>query len=261
MSGAATFYTKDPSGAKEGRVWDDVADMDEILAMDETYTHIPTDNLVRSASADVYVAIISPVGIGGISPSLEHPVPLTTGPLLSTAKAFGSGFQIARGENESGWVHVLDMARAILILFDNALDALSGGGDDTKQPAEPAGFPLWGTKAYYFVRAEDISFHDLQAALVPALRRRGLVASDEIRSVTHTQAARTLLAGSGEYDPDAPLPPPDSWVIHLATWFGINMRVRSGRLALLGWKPVEESILGDWEAAIDEFLRREKGGA
>lgn len=235
-----------------------MADMDEILALDETYTHIPTDNLVRSASADTHVAIVSPVGIGGMSPSLEHPAPLTTGPLLSTARAFGSGFQIARGENESGWVHVLDLARAMLLLVDNAVDALAAGVVDG-QPAEPAGFPLWGQRAYYFVRAEDVSFHDLQAVLVPSLVRRGVVASGEIRSVTHTQAARTCLAGSSEFDPDAPLPPPDSWVIHLATWFGINMRVRSERLAALGWRPVEESILGDWEAAVDEFLKREGG--
>ncbi|KAG6353575.1 hypothetical protein INS49_005537 [Diaporthe citri] len=255
LSGAATFYTKDPNGRKEGRVWDDVTDMDEILATDQSYTHVPTDNLVRSASADAHVAVVSPVGIGGISPSLEHPVPLTTGPLLNTARAFGSGFEIARGENESGWVHVLDLARAMLLLVDNALAALAGDG----QPAEPAGFPLWGDRAYYFVRAEDVSFHDLQSAMVPALRRHGVVGSDEIRSVTHTQAARTCLAGSSEFDPDAPLPPPDSWVIHLATWFGINMRVRSERLAALGWKPVEKSILGDWEAAIDEFLKREGG--
>lgn len=262
LSGAATFYTKDPNGTLEGRIWDDVADMDEILALDQSYTHVPTDNLVRSAHPQVHVAIISPVGIGGISPSLEHPVPLTTGPVLSTARAFGSGFQISRGENESGWVHVLDLARAMLLLVDNALDALAAGDTsptEQPQPAEPAGFPLWGERAYYFVRSEDISFHDLQAALVPALRRHGVIASDEIRSVTHTQAARTCLAGSGEFDPDAPLPPPDSWVIHLATWFGINMRVRSERLAALGWRPVEKSILGDWEVAVDEFLKREGG--
>lgn len=233
--------------------------MDEILALDQSYTHVPTDNLVRSAHAQVHVAIISPVGIGGISPSLEHPAPLTTGPLLNTARAFGSGFRIAQGENESGWVHVLDLARAMLLLVDNALDALSGDMSTTQHPAESAGFPLWGERAYYFVRSEDISFHDLQAALVPALRRHGVIASDEIRSVTHTQAARTCLAGSGEFDPDAPLPPPDSWVIHLATWFGINMRVRSERLVALGWRPGERSILGDWEVAVDEFLKREGG--
>lgn len=235
--------------------------MDEILALDQSYTHVPTDNLVRSAAAGagVHVAIVSPVGIGGISPSLEHPAPLTTGPLLNTARAFGSGFQIAGGENESGWVHVLDLARAMLLLVDNALDALAAGDGPAGQPAEPAGFPLWGERAYYFVRAEDVSFHDLQSALVPALRRHGVVGSTEIRSVTHTQAARTCLAGSSEFDPDAPLPPADSWVIHLATWFGINMRVRPGRLAALGWRPVERSILGDWEAAVDEFLKREGG--
>lgn len=258
LSGAATFYTKDPNGLKYGRIWDDVADIDEILSLDESYTHIPTDNLVRAASTAIHVAILSPVGIGGISPSLEHPVPLVTGPLLSTARAFGSGFQIAQGENESGWVHTLDLARAFLLLIDNALDALAAAGA-TAQPAEPVGFPLWGPKAYYFVRTEGVSFHDLQVALATALHRHGVVASGEIKSVTHSQAARTCLAGSTEFDPDAPLPPPDSWVIHLATWFGINMLVRSERLGALGWKPLEKSVLEDWDVAVREFLRRESG--
>jgi hypothetical protein len=119
VSGAATFDTKDPTGVKEGRIWNDMADMDEILAMAQSHTHIPTDNMVRQASTDVHVAIVSPVGIGGISPSLEQPVPLGTGPLLKTARAFGSGFQIANGD-ESGWVHVLDLARAMMLLIDSA---------------------------------------------------------------------------------------------------------------------------------------------
>lgn len=254
LSGAATFYTKDPNGRKEGRIWDDIADIDEILALDDSYTHIPTDSLVRAASEDVRVAILSPVGIGGISPSIEHPMPLTTSPLVSTARAFGSGFKIGRGENESGWVHVLDLARAFLLLFDNALEALIRGA----APAEPAGFALWGPKAYYFVRAEDIAFQDLQTALMPALLKHGVVGLDEIRSVTHTQAARTCLAGSTEYDPDAPMPPLDSWVIHISTWIGINMRVRSERLSALGWRPLEETVLNDWEVAVEDFLRREK---
>lgn len=244
-----------------------MADIDEILALDESNTHVATDNAVRAASADVHVAIVAPGGIGGISPSVEHPLPLATGALVSTARAFGSGFQIGRGENESGWVHALDLARAMLLLVDNALGALA----NSTTPTEPVGFPLWGRRAYYLVRAEDISFHDLQAALVPALRRRGVISSVEIRSVSHAEAARACLAGStggGELDPGdaqqqqqqqpAP-PPPDSWVFHLATWFGINMRVRSERLAALGWRPVERSILGDWEVVVEEFLKREGG--
>lgn len=236
-----------------------MADIDEILTLDESNTHVATDNAVRAASADVHVAIVAPGGIGGISPSVEHPLPLATGALVGTARAFGSGFQIGPGENQSGWVHALDLARAMLLLVDNALGALAA---DEGLPAEPAGFPLWGTRAYYLVRAEDISFRDVQAALVPALRRRGVVSSGEIRSLSHAEAARACLAGSSrEFDPGAqqPPPPPDSWVFHLATWFGINMRVRSERLAALGWRPVEGSILGDWEVAVDEFLKKEGG--
>lgn len=79
-----------------------MADVDEILSIDPVHTHVPFDNLVRAVSEHVHVAILSLAGIGGISPSLDHPIPLTTVPLLKTARAFGSGFQVGPGEYESG---------------------------------------------------------------------------------------------------------------------------------------------------------------
>ncbi|ROW17613.1 hypothetical protein VPNG_00790 [Cytospora leucostoma] len=255
-SGAATFYDE-PEGVRGERVHDDVADMDEILGTDPSRTHVATDNLVRSAHPAVNVAIVSPPGIGGISPSAEHPAPLVTGVLHSTAGAFGSGFQIARGENLSGWVHVLDLARAFGLLVDDALGALQRGGAAAAAPAGPAGSPLWGPRAYYFASGEEVAFRDLQGAIVPVLHGHGVIPSREVRSVTHAEAARTCLAGGTDYDPDAPLPPPDSWVNHLATWFGVNMRIRPSRLLALGWKP-EKSTLEAWEEAFELYLGRLK---
>ncbi|KAK7726790.1 hypothetical protein SLS53_009496 [Cytospora paraplurivora] len=263
-SGAATFYDE-PGGVRGERVYDDMADMDEILGTAPTKTHMATDDLVRSAHPAVNVAIVSPPGIGGISPSAEHPVPLVTSVLHSTARAFGSGFQIARGENVSGWVHVLDLARAFGLLVDDALGALRQGGAAASAasaaataaaaaaPADPAGFPLWGPRAYYFASGEEVAFRDLQGAIVPVLYGHGVIPSQAVRSVTHTEAARTCLAGGTDYDPDAPLPPPDSWVVHLATWFGVNMRIRPSRLLALGWKP-ERSTLEAWKEAFEIYL-------
>ena len=253
-SGAATFYDE-PRGVRSDRVWDDVADIDEILSTDPSKTHMATDSLVRSAHPAVNVAIVSPPGIGGISPSAEHPVPLVTGTLLATVKAFGSGFQIGRGENESGWVHVLDLARACMILVDDALRTRAAKPSGEDADAAPA---LWGPRAYYFVASEDVSFHNLQAAIVPVLHKHKIIQTEEIRSVSHAEAARTCLAGGTDYDPDAPPPPADSWVTHLATWFGVNMRIRPTRMLALGWRPREKSILEYWEEAFEVYLRRQE---
>lgn len=60
-SGASCIY-EDPVPGKEPRVWDDIADIDELLALSPDKTHIVTDNIVRAASSKVNVAIISPPG-------------------------------------------------------------------------------------------------------------------------------------------------------------------------------------------------------
>lgn len=60
-SGASCIY-EDPEPGKEPRVWDDIADIDELLALRPEKTHIVTDNAVRAVSSKVNVAIISPPG-------------------------------------------------------------------------------------------------------------------------------------------------------------------------------------------------------
>ncbi|KAK7726434.1 hypothetical protein SLS53_009521 [Cytospora paraplurivora] len=232
-SGAATFYDE-PGGVRGERVYDDMADMDEILGTAPTKTHMATDDLVRSAHPAVNVAIRAALHRQGLRLGLPD----------------------RRGENVSGWVHVLDLARAFGLLVDDALGALRQGGAAASAasaaataaaaaaPADPAGFPLWGP---------GLAFRDLQGAIVPVLYGHGVIPSQAVRSVTHTEAARTCLAGGTDYDPDAPLPPPDSWVVHLATWFGVNMRIRPSRLLALGWKP-ERSTLEAWKEAFEIYL-------
>lgn len=60
-SGASCIY-EDPEPGQEPRVWDDIADIDELLALSPGKTHIVTDNAVRAASSEVNVAIVSPPG-------------------------------------------------------------------------------------------------------------------------------------------------------------------------------------------------------
>lgn len=91
-SGASILWDE-PRGSADARWWDDVADAGELRRLGPAHTHAVTDALVRDAGAagDVRVAIVSPGFVGGLSPSLEHPTPITMPAIMTTTRAFGSG--------------------------------------------------------------------------------------------------------------------------------------------------------------------------
>ncbi|KAK6063656.1 nucleoside-diphosphate-sugar epimerase [Seiridium cupressi] len=250
-SGASLIWDE-PTGSKDARWWDDISDAQEIAALKgEVYTHAVTDSIVRDAAAHVNVAIVSPGFVGGLSPSIEHPCPITTPALFLTSRAFKSGFQIAQGENTHAWIHVHDLARMFLILVDNAIAGLSG-----KESGSPP-FELWGPEAYYFGTSEDVSFGKFIKSLIPVLKQHGVIESTDISSVSVTEAARASIGGP-DYNPDAPPPALDSWAMHIAIMYGINMRIRASKMEKLNWKPEKGSIIDTFPEIVTEFLKLEK---
>lgn len=147
-----------------------------------------------------------------------------------------------------------DLADMFLVLVEDALAALAGAPIQRTQELGE----LWGPEAYYFGVGDNIVFADFMKALAPVLHQQGVIASPEIASVDVTQAARISLAGPGkEYDPLLPPPPPDSWAMHIAIMYGVNMRIRPSRMAKLGWK-AERSVLETFPEVVAEYLRLEK---
>lgn len=246
----------EPEGRGDARWWDDIDDLATISAFEERHTHAVTDKLVREAAPDVNVAIISPGFVGGISPSIEHSLPITAPAIMNTARAFGSGFQIEQGDNRHAWIHVDDLAEIFVLLVHDALAALTG----KPSPLPKVDFPLWGREAYYFASGEDIRFGDFMHALAPVLCQQGVIGdSSNIESVNVTEAARKSLAGpGGEYDPLGPPPPPDSWAMHIAIMYGVNMRIRPSRMERLGWKAKKGSVVATFPEVLARFLQREK---
>lgn len=250
-SGASLIWDE-PTGSKDARTWDDISDIKEIAAFKgEAHTHAVTDKIVRDAASDVNVAIISPGFVGGLSPSIEHPTPITTPALFLTARAFKSGFQIAQGENKHAWIHVYDLAKMFIVLVDNAIMNLLGNTPATVP------FEVWGPEAYYFGTSEDVSFGKFITDLAPVLKENGVITSTDIKSVSVTEAARASVAGS-DYDPDVPPPAPDSWAIHIAIMYGINMRLRASRIQKLGWKAEKGSIAESFTEVVARFVEQEK---
>ncbi|PSR82743.1 hypothetical protein BD289DRAFT_9329 [Coniella lustricola] len=257
-SGASLIWDE-PEGRGNARWWDDIDDIATISALEEKHTHAVTDQIVREAAPDVNVAIISPGFVGGISPSIEHQLPITTPALINTARAFDSGFKIAKGDNCHAWIHVQDLADMYLILVNDAWTALGGQRPPPSPSRLDSDLPLWGPEAYYFASGEDIRFADFMDGLVPVLKQHGIIRTDAgIDSVNVTVAARKSLAGpGGEYDALAPPPPPDSWAMHIAVMYGVNMRLRPSRIERLGWKAKMGSIVGTLPAVVAEFLQQE----
>ncbi|KAI1858038.1 uncharacterized protein JN550_012931 [Neoarthrinium moseri] len=250
-SGASLIWDE-PAGSKDARWWDDIKDVKDIIALKgEAFTHAVTDKIVRDAASDVNVAIVSPGFVGGMSPSIEHPTPITTPALFLTARAFKSGWQIAQGENTHAWIHVADLARMYLLLVNDAIDNLTG------QTSVAAPFDIWGPEAYYFGTGEDISFAKFMAHLAPVLKDTGVIKNTEIKSVSVTEAARASIAGE-DYDPDAPPPALDSWAMHIAIMYGINMRLGASRMQKLGWKPERGSVIETFAEVVSEYLQLEK---
>ncbi|CAN8095984.1 unnamed protein product [Discula destructiva] len=255
-SGASLIWDE-PEGLKDARLWDDIADIGELSSLEEKHTHAVTDRLVREAASDVNVAIMSPGFVSGLSPSLEHPTPITLPAILTTARAFGSGFQIAQGENVSAWIHVDDLASMFMILVDDALAAIAGS--PIQRGPELAELPMWGPEAYYFGVTENIAFANFMKFHASVFFEQGVIQSSEIRSVNVTEAARISIAGPGkEYDPLAPAPPADSWAMHISIMYGINMRIRASRMEKFGWKAEKGPLAGYLKEVVSRHLQLEK---
>lgn len=254
-SGASLIWDE-PRGSPTARHWDDIADVAEISAFSsQAYTHSLTDKIVRDEAAHVNVAIMAPGGVGGMSPSIEHPTPIVMPALLLTARAFKSGWQIAQGENKFGTIHVADLATMYMILVHDAMAAL-----ETKPaPASSSSvaFDLWGPEAYYFGVSENISFAAYMGALAPIMKDQGIIPSSEIKSVSVTDAARASMAGA-DYDPEVEPPALDTWAMHIAITYGINMRMRASRMEALGWKPKMGSVLDTFGEVFVEYVKAEK---
>jgi hypothetical protein len=129
--------------------------------------------MVFAAAPTVNVAIISPALLYGLSPSIEHPLPLTLPNIMNAIKSISSGFSISVGKNLSACIHVMDLARLYLLLVAHAFHPQTS--DSTEE--------IWGPKAYYFGTGEELSFLEFMTATVLILKERGILETNEIKQV------------------------------------------------------------------------------
>lgn len=195
---------------------------------------------------------MSPGCVSGLGPSQCQPIPITVPIWGGAVGMFGGPFQIGPGEARNATIHVRDLAKQYMILLRDALAAFAGTSSGAAAPP----FPLWGPDAYYFGCTENVVYGRWLQQHAEAMLAHGLVQSTERKTITVADAARlTLASQTGEdYDPHAPLPPADSWVMHLAAAYGLNMRVKSTRMEKLGWKP-EHAVAEDMTEVIAKAVK------
>ena len=238
-SGAGNVWDK-PTGEVEGRIWDDVADVEDILAL------LKINNLVTEANTDLlHTAMVAPAVVTGVSPSVTHPTPLIFPDLLQVVKALNSGFTISKGINRIGFVEVKELGRLYTALVSDALIRIGG------EPYNVAKVDVWGPKAYYFGQNMEASMKEFMSGhLLPALQKYGapFARSDEIRNVTFDTVLDAILERLG---PGAKASS-NSW---RAIVYGANMRVRGTRAReALGFEWAgDDAGIAD---AVGTFLRR-----
>lgn len=172
------------------------------------------------------VAIISPAILYGLSPSIEHPVPLILPEALTTISKVPGGFVVSAGKNLQNYIHVLDMARLYLLLVSYAIDAKES----------EAGLDLWGPKAYYFGAKEELASADFMAALVSVLNKKGIVQNETLTTINVADATKSV-----------------------AMIFGTNMRVRSTRGKKIGWQPRGPPVKDTLDEVVERYLVEKKG--
>jgi len=193
--------------------------------------------MVFEAASTVNVAIVSPAVVYGISPSIEHPLPITLPDIMNAIKFKNSGWTIGPGNNISSYIHVMDMARVYIMLVSHALDPTL--------PVQTS--DIWGPKAYYFGSSEELSFLEYMTSIMKVLRKHNYLHTDQILQIDVKQAANATGASTTTQ-------PADSWASHIALLFGCNTRVRSTRAYSLGWKPEAPGVKDTLEEVIDRYL-------
>ncbi|KAK4208256.1 hypothetical protein QBC37DRAFT_453408 [Rhypophila decipiens] len=233
-TGAALIWDS-PSGNPDARTWDDVTDIDDILALPDTVTHAIPDRIVQSAAEKLnpllHTAMVSPTFVSGISPSVKRPTPLIFPDWIHVIKTLGAGATINGGKNRTTFVEVKKLARLYTLLVGDALARLGLSLSSTSSPSATSKSEVvetWGPKAYYFAASLEIPFDKFMCDIfLSALKKHGasyLEEEVEIKDLPATKIVADMVATRHVGEPGAEI-----WSSHIAEGFGINMRVRGSR--------------------------------
>jgi nucleoside-diphosphate-sugar epimerase len=212
LSGAASIMdSSNGYGQPSTRIWDDVADLQEITAFDHNIVHAITDQLVLNEGNEnaVRTAVVCPPMVYGKG---NGPVKTTSMQLPWLVEAItkrGKAFTVGEGKHHVSVIHVKDLVDALIFLTEQALDPSCGKAN-------------WGSEGVYYVEAGSEVFTDVVDGIAKQMHEKGIIPNAEIDHLSVEEATQI-----------------HPWA---AMVWGSNMRVQGSRLRSLGWKPKQPMV-------------------
>ena len=208
-SGSALFFVTDIDrktyGEMSRKVYNDWDGIGEITSLPDHAPYRKNDIEILSADGpELRTAIVCPPTIYGLGRgpgnTRSHQIPELARSILEKKQ----GFQVGAGENSGPNVYIHDLSDCYVKLVEAAVE---GSGKAT-----------WGKEGYYLVENGEHIWGDISKAVAKAAHKQGLLPSDEIMSISATEADDLAWWGS-------------------ALW-GANSKYHALRARkLLGWSP------------------------
>lgn len=203
LSGAASIMdSSNGFGKPSSKVWDDIADYEEITTFDHSHFHASFDQLILAeGKKGMRTVVFAPPMIYGKGDGIKK-WSFGTKMAADAIKKRGRSFKIGEGKSVISGVHVKDIADMLLRFAEDAL--------------EDGGKVEWGERGYYFAVGGEYVFGEIIDAVTKEMYKRGLIESEEIDNITVEEAEKL--------------------VPYASIMFGTNMRTTGSRLKALGWE-------------------------
>ncbi|PWW77366.1 NAD(P)-binding protein [Tuber magnatum] len=178
-SGLTIIMDKPNGDYLNPRVWDDIADVNELTSLPDTHWHRPVDKIILEAPENVRTAIICPPRVIGLGKGIKN-TGRGTAALKESFKKAGP-FQINSGAPKQSYIHNNDLAKLYLLLVSEGLKPDGGAAQ-------------WKDEGYYFAEGGEASIAEIAEASAKAL---GLGAVREISLAEAGDIGRifTILCG------------------------------------------------------------------
>ncbi|CUS13636.1 unnamed protein product [Tuber aestivum] len=153
-SGLTIIMDKPNGDHLSPRVWDDIADVDELTSLPDTHWHRPVDKIILEAPENVRTAIICPPRVMGLSKGIKKSG-RGTAALRDGFKKAGP-FQINSGAPKQSYIHNNDLAKLYLLLVSEGFKPDGGAAQ-------------WKGEGYYFAESGEASAAEIAEASSKAL--------------------------------------------------------------------------------------------
>jgi len=155
--------------------YDDIADIKTITSWPDHFMHRTIDReVLENAPKNVKQLIVCPPCIYGRGTGPLNQTSMQVPGYITAILKRGKGFILQEGKNVWSAIHVVDLAKLMCLLTEEAMKP--NGGSAT-----------WGSEAYYFASSEKIVWGELAKDITKRLYRKGAVKSEELEVIEKSE--------------------------------------------------------------------------